>query len=76
MVRALMFDKDQEIEDLRSRVELQRKETLDLQKMLLESRAPLQVDEAKQLQRQRKQAEIKGEDELSDDGDDSPGEFD
>jgi hypothetical protein len=44
--------------------------------MLVESRAPLQVDEAKQLERQRKQREIKGDDELSDDGDDSPGEFD
>ena len=43
--------------------------------MLVESRAPLQVDEAKQLDRQRKQKEIKGDDELSDDGDDSPGEF-
>jgi hypothetical protein len=44
--------------------------------MLVESRVTIQIDESKQLERQRKQKEIKGDDELSDSGDDSPGEFD
>jgi len=44
--------------------------------MIIEARVPLKVDEKEEFARKKRAKEVKGDDEVSDDGDDSPGEFD